>query len=146
MTPIIRLALRQDIPIVHDMIGQLARFHGDDPTISPLVLERLLFDQMQGRVWLAQVAGVPVGYALVLERANLVTGGMGHDINHLFVVEAHRAKGVGRALIAAVRAASEDAEFLVIGTHPANLGAQAAYRAMGLEEAPLSGPRFRIRL
>ena len=77
-----------------------------------------------------------------------MTGGTGHDINHLFVAEWRRRAGIGRALIAAARQISRaaGAEFLTIGTQVGNLGAQSAYHAMGLEELPASGPRFAIAL
>jgi ribosomal protein S18 acetylase RimI-like enzyme len=76
-----------------------------------------------------------------------VTGGQVHDINHLFVVEWRRRAGIGRALIAAAREISKDsgAEGLMIGTHRDNLGAQRAYRDMGLQEVQY-GPRFKVEL
>ena len=77
-----------------------------------------------------------------------MTGGAGHDINHLLSAEWRRRAGIGRALIAAAHQISRDvgAEFLTIGTQAGNLGAQSAYRAMGLEELAASGPRFAVAL
>ena len=148
MTLIIRQAVPGDLPEVHQMIGLLARHHGDQPQISLETLHRQVFDLGLGRLWVAAEEEGLIGYALMLVRPNLVTGGAGHDLNHLFVHEWRRRAGIGKALIAAVRAFSvaEGAESLVIGTHRENLGAQNAYRDMGLEEVPASGPRFRIAL
>ena len=111
-------------------------------------LHRQVFDLGVGRVWVAAEEEGLVGYALLLARPNLVTGGAGYDLNHLFVMEWRRRAGIGRALIAAARAwaAGEGAEFLMIGTHRENQGAQRAYKDMGLEELPAPGPRFRISL
>ena len=39
-------------------------------------------------------------------------------------------------------AAKAGARGLTIGTHPDNKGAQASYRAMGLEEITVAGSRF----
>ena len=115
--------------------------------ISLQTLHRQVFEMGLGRVWVAAEEEGLVGYALVLTRPNLVTGGVGHDINHLFVMEWRRKAGIGRALIAAARQAAqaEGAEVLMIGTHWKNLGAQDAYRDMGLEEVTF-GPRFKIAL
>lgn len=145
MTLMIREAVPDDLAQVHEMIGLLARHHGDEPTISLETLRRQVCDLGLARVWVAGEEEGLVGYALVVSRPNLVTGGAGHDINHLFVVEWRRKAGIGRALIAAARkAALEDgAELLTIGTHWKNLGAQTAYRDMGLEEVTY-GPRFKV--
>lgn len=143
----IRDAVPDDLPQVHDMIGLLARHHGDDPKISVPDLQDRIFAQGQGRILVAAEEEGLVGYALILARPNLVTGGAGYDINHLFVVEWRRRAGIGRALIAAAREVcrSAGAEMLVIGTNPEDLGAQSAYRDMGLEEVQ-HGPRFVVPL
>ena len=148
MTLTIRNATAMDIPEVHEMMGLLARHHGDTATISPQEMQRQVFDQARGRIMVAAEEEGLVGYALLLARPNLVTGGVGHDINHLFVVEWRRRAGIGRALIAALREVSlgEGAEFLTISAQAENLGAITAYREMGLQEMPLFGVRFRIDL
>ena len=148
MTLIIREATLGDLPQVHQMIGLLARHHGDEATITLQTLRTLIFDQPLGHLIVAGEEEGLVGYALLLARPNLVTGGAGHDINHLFVVEWRRKAGIGRALIAALQAVSTaaGAEYLMIGTHKENHGAQKAYRQMGLQEMPASGPRFKVEL
>jgi GNAT superfamily N-acetyltransferase len=148
MTLMIREAVPDDLAQVHEMIGLLAKHHGDEPTISQVTLHRQVFDLGLGRLWVAAEEEGLVGYALLLARPNLVTGGVGHDLNHLFVMEWRRRAGIGRRLIEAVRAhsATVGAEFLMIGTHRENHGAQRAYREMGLEEVPQGGPRFKVAL
>lgn len=148
MSVTIRPAEPRDLAEVHVLIGQLARHHGDEPRISQSQLQQQIFNEQRGRVLVAEGAGVLAGYALILPRPNLVTGGAGWDINHLFVRKPLRGQGIGRALIAAVAALAreEGAEILLIGTQSANLGAQAAYLAMGLPQLPASGPRFQVAL
>lgn len=148
MTLNIRPAVPDDLPQVLHMMDELARHHGDVATISPELLHHQIFAQGRGRIVVAGEEEGLVGYALLLSRPNLVTGGVGHDINHLFVVEWRRKAGIGRALIAALQQMSlgEGAEVLTISAHRENLGAQRAYRDMGLEEMPLFGPRFRVAL
>ena len=148
MTLKIREAVPDDLVQVHDMIGFLARHHGDAVTISVEDLHNRIFVRQQGRILVAAEEEGLVGYALILTRPNLVTGGAGHDINHLFVVEWRRRAGIGRALIAALREVSrgEGAEVLTISAQAKNLGAITAYRDMGLQEMPLFGVRFKIDL
>mgnify|MGYP003505624133 CR=1 FL=1 len=148
MTLTIREAVPEDLPQVLEMIAQLARHHGDEPTIRLGVLQNLVFDQGLARILVAAEEEGLVGYALILLRPNLVSGGVGHDINHLFVTEWRRRGGIGRALIAVARegAMRAGAEFLRIGTHSGNPGAQMAYRDMGLQELPVPGPRFQVAL
>ncbi|WP_373636897.1 GNAT family N-acetyltransferase [Yoonia sp. BS5-3] len=69
-------------------------------------------------------------------------------MQHLYVCETYRARGVGQALIAAVKThvAAAGAKGVTIGTAPDNKSAQAAYRAMGLEEITDAGPRFWIEI
>lgn len=148
MTLNIREAVPNDLPQIHQMIGLLARHHGEDVLISLETLHRQVFELEVGRVWVAAEEEGLIGYALVLIWPNLVTGKAAQEINHLFVMEWRRQAGIGRALIAAARDAAFDAgvEMLRIGTHPENRGAQRAYRDMGLEELPHGGPRFKIAL
>jgi GNAT superfamily N-acetyltransferase len=148
MTLKIRNATALDIPQVHEMMGLLARHHGDTATISMAEMQRQIFDLGLGRIVVAAEAEGLVGYALLMARPNLVTGGVGHDINHLFVVEWRRRAGIGRALIAALREVSrgEGAEVLTISAQAENRGAITAYHEMGLQEMPKFGVRFRIDL
>ena len=148
MTLTIRNATPMDIPQVHAMMGLLARHHGDTATITPPELQRQIFDLGLGRIVVAAEEEGLVGYALLLARPNLVTGGVGHDINHLFVVEWRRRAGIGRALIAALREVSRGAgaEALTISAQVENRGAVAAYREMGLQELPVFGVRFKVDL
>ena len=144
----IRPVEARDLGEVHSMIGQLARHHGDVPRISSAQVQQQVLDEARARVLVAEGAGVLAGYALILRRPNLVTGGVGWDINHLFVRAPLRGQGIGRALITAVAALAraEGAEMLLIGALASNLGAQAAYHAMGLPQLPAAGPRFQVAL
>ena len=148
MTLTIRDAVPDDLGQVHEMMGLLARHHGDTATISVQELQRQTFDLRLGRIVVAGEEEGLVGYALLLARPNLVTGGVGHDINHLYVVEWRRRAGIGRALIAALRevAQGEGAEYLTISAQAENHGAQRAYRDMGLQEMPQFGVRFKVAL
>lgn len=148
----VRTAEPVHLPEVHRMLIALAAHHGDAATITPADLSRLVFQSPATRLLVACLsdspAPHPVGYALLVARQNLVTGQVGYVMDHLFVQQPFRRAGVGRALIAAARELTleEGRSGLTISTHPANTDAQAAYRAMGLAELPVTGPRFAVAL
>lgn len=140
------------LPEVHRMLIDLAAHHGDVATITPPMLRALVLDAPDLRGLVAFPADrpsrLPVGYALLTRRTDLITGRSGYDITHLFVQDVFRGHGIGRALIAAARslAQAEGCRRLTIGTHPANAGAAKACRAMGLVERPVPGPSFAVPL
>lgn len=148
----IRLAAPEHLPEVHRMLIALAAHHGDQATITPDALRRIALQGPGARLIVATLDDSPVrhpvGYALLLLRPNMVTGGQSYVIDHLFVQEPLRHQGIGRALIdgAKVLARDEGRTGLVIGTHPENDAAAIAYRAMGLAELPASGPRFAVEI
>ncbi len=139
-------ATPQDLPQIHAMIGALSAFHGDTATITLAQLETALFQSELSMALVAREGDILVGYAGLNFTITLHTGAPRIDIHHLYVAQDHRAKGVGRALIAAAKtvAQAKGARGLTIGTDPDNAVSQAAYRAMGLEEITDAGPRFWI--
>ncbi|MDO9639641.1 MAG: GNAT family N-acetyltransferase [Pseudotabrizicola sp.] len=140
------------LPEVHRMLIDLAGHHGDVATITPSRLRALVLDAPDMRGLVAFPADrpsrLPVGYALLSRRTDLITGRSGYDIAHLFVQDVFRGQGIGRALIAAARglALAEGCSRLTISAHPANAGAAATYRAIGLTERPAPGPSFSVAL
>ena len=140
------------LPELHRMLIELAAHHGDVATITPPRLRACVLDGPDLRGLVAfpsdRPSRLPVGYALLARRVDLITGRTGYDIAHLFVQDVFRGQGIGRALISAARdlALAEGCTRLTIGTHPANSGAAAAYRAMGLPERPVPGPSFSVVL
>ena len=149
MPLITRSATADDLPAVLPMIHALAAHHGD---IATLTLETLAQDTAGPRPWItlivAETDSALVGYAALCPLAQLPFGVRGMDMHHLFVAESHRNSGVGRALTDAslAQARRMGCRYVMVGTHPDNLAAQAIYAAMGFEQRPDGGPRFRIRL
>lgn len=142
-------ARTSDLPHIQDMIRALSAYHDDQAHAPLLWLQQVFFGaEQRTTAYLAQRKGDVAGYAGVVRFPSLHEGVDRMDIQHLYVTEPHRHTGVGRALVAHVRqeAMRHQAQRLTIGTDPANRSAQAAYRAMGLQEITGTGPRFSIPL
>ena len=109
-------------------------------------LEDVLFTSGLSTAFVAREGDALIGYAGLNFTTEIHSGRTRIDIHHLFIEETHRAKGVGRALIAAAKelGRAQGAKGVTIGTAPNNETAQAAYRAMGLKEITDAGPRFWI--
>ncbi|WP_193746516.1 GNAT family N-acetyltransferase [Ruegeria sp. ANG-R] len=128
------------------MIEALARHHGDTPTASIQTIERDMFGDVPWVYTLvASVAGSIVGYASLYPLVQLQLGSRGIDMHHLFVEPRVRGAGIGKQLIAASidKARDLSCTYMMVGTHPENLNAQAIYLACGFERRDGTHPRFR---
>lgn len=143
----IETARPSDLPRIQQLIRELSAFHGDEAQVNLAQLQDIFFGpHPKGVAFVAKQGDDTIGYAGVLETVAIHSAIPRFDIHHLHVIETKRSQGAGRALIAAARshAAARGAKGLTIGTDPRNATAQAAYRAMGLEEITDAGPRFWI--
>ncbi len=146
---VVRAAIAADITQLLPLIAGLAAYHGDIATVTVADLQRDLFGP---RPWfyilVAQRRDDLVGYAALLPLAQLQFGKRGVDMHHLFVRQAERGQGIGRALITAAQDFARDLGccYLTVGTHADNLRAQATYPALGFHAATPHGPRFAVQL
>ncbi len=147
MPPTIRPATARDVPTLHRLIRALSAFHGEEATIS-LERTQTLFIGGPATALLACDASGVIGYIACLPVLRLNSGTSFLDLQHLYVCEGNRSRGIGRSLIVAAcdLGRAQGLTHARIGTHPDNAGAQAAYRAMGLTETGPFGPHFRIAL
>ena len=137
----------RDLTRILALIRDLSAFHGDEAAVTLEQLQQIFFGpHAQGVAFLARKGADVVGYAGVVETVVIHSGKPRFDIQHLQIVENHRNRGIGKALILAARdyASAQGAKGISIGTDPRNASAQAAYRAMGLNEITDAGPRFWI--
>jgi GNAT superfamily N-acetyltransferase len=150
MPPIsITPATPRDLPQIQRLIRALSAFHDDTATVTLEQLQSIFFGpRPKGIAFVARQGDAMIGYTGVLETIAIHSAIPRFDIHHLHVVENRRSQGVGRMLIAAAKAhaGAQGAKGLTIGTAPQNATAQAAYRAMGLEEITDAGPRFWIEI
>ena len=132
-----RPATAGDLPEVHRMLIALAARHGMPATITPRVLARIALEGRAARLLVALRADSPqrhpVGFVLLILGRNMVAGADWGVVEELYVQEPDRGRGIGRALLAAARAAAADAgcEGLTISTRPETDGATLVWRALG---------------
>lgn len=141
----IRPVERRDLRDVHEMIVALAAHHGEGAAVTLADLRRDLFGVTPWlRMLVAEGDGI-IGYASLGQRIRLGDGQRGLEVEHLFVRESLRGKGLGRRLLAAAEETARRLEggFVTIGTHPDNAAARDAYRACGYEPLPHDPLRFR---
>lgn len=147
--PLIRPANPADCTALCQMIGLLAQHHGDTPGLTPADLDRDLFGpQSWAEVLVADGPTGLMGYAALTRAVQLQHGGRTMDLHHLFVQEAARGQGLGKALVQAAidLAQSRGCLWLTVGTAPDNLAAQAVYPKLGFKAYVPQGARFSFDL
>jgi GNAT superfamily N-acetyltransferase len=135
---VIRPAGPDDAGLVADLIEELNRHQGE-PTgrVTADAVRRDGFGaRPEFQVLLAEVDGAVAGYALFHPSWSTEVGERGFYLYDLYVREAARGRGVGRALLAAVaaRARAEGRTFLWWSSKDWNREAQAFYAGLGAIE------------
>lgn len=145
----IRCADPADAGRIVQMVGMLARHHGDTPTLTVDDLARDAFGETPWiHVLVAEAGGELIGYAALCGLTRLQFGARGMDIHHLFTEAAYRGRGVGHSLVEAcrIKAISLSCRHMTVGTHPDNHKAQAFYESLGFQRKDAHPPRFSIPL
>lgn len=102
MKATIRRAVAADAPALLELVREYWAFEGIDgfdPVPVARALGLLLADPARGAGWIALAGDVPAGYLLAVYVLSLEHGGLTAEIDELFVRDAHRSGGVGRALL-----------------------------------------------
>lgn len=134
-----RLATADDAATLASLVAAL-RAHQGDPvehaTSDNLLRDGLGRPDAEFRAVLAEAEGAARGYALVHTTYSTEFAERGLFVYDLFVAEAARREGVGRALVAAVcrLAKAEGRSFLWWVSKPWNKEAHAVYRRLGAIE------------
>lgn len=103
MTLRIRPAERTDVPVVAELIWQLARFEKleNEVVLTEELLEAGLFGpRPYAETVIAEEDGEPIGFALFFHSFSTFLARPGLYLEDLFVLADHRGRGVGRALLA----------------------------------------------
>lgn len=101
----IRPATRHDVPLLLELIGELADYERlrHEVVLDAALLERHLFgERPAAEAVLAEIGGEAVGYALFFPTFSTFLGRPGIWLEDVFVRPARRGAGVGGALLAHV--------------------------------------------
>jgi GNAT superfamily N-acetyltransferase len=100
---LIRFSVAADVPTILAFIRELAEFEklADEVVADEAALKTTLFVRPAAEVLIAELAGVPVGFALFFESYSTFLAKPGLYLEDLFVRPPARGKGVGAALMSA---------------------------------------------
>lgn len=105
-TPVINPATPADVPLILQLIHELAEFEhlAHEVTATEAQLHEHLFGaRPYAEVLLARVAGQAVGFALFFHNYSTFVGKPGIYLEDLYVRDGWRTRGIGTALLQAVR-------------------------------------------
>ena len=96
-----RFAKPQDIPLILRFIRELAEYEGmlDQVVATEELLNQWLFEKEKAEVILGMKDGETVGFALFFHNFSTFLGRAGIYLEDLYVKEAYRGRGAGRALL-----------------------------------------------
>jgi GNAT superfamily N-acetyltransferase len=97
-----RPAEPQDVPLIADLIRQLARFEKLEQEVvltDELLMAGLFGTRPYAEAVLAEEEGQPIGFALFFHTFSTFLARPGIYLEDLFVLPDHRGRGVGRALL-----------------------------------------------
>lgn len=99
-TPQFRTAVRTDVPLILQMIRDLADYENllDDVIADEATLEDWLFDRQRAEVIFAMVEEKEVGFALFFHNFSTFLGRSGLYLEDLYVMPEYRHQGIGTAL------------------------------------------------
>lgn len=100
----LRPATREDAGIILSFIRELAAYErmSDDVVATEELLCEWIFDKQKAEVIFALEDGVEVGFALFFHNFSTFLGRAGIYLEDLFVKEAYRGRGHGKALLCAL--------------------------------------------
>lgn len=138
MTLTLRAARADDVPLLLDLITQLARYERLEAAAvaTPALLEHHLFGPMpRAHAMLAEQGGEPCGFALWFFSFSTFTGRPTLFVEDVFVREAWRGRGIGRAIFAelARRALAAECARMEWSVLDWNESAIGFYRSIGAE-------------
>ena len=107
-----------------------------DERVARAAMGGLISDRSLGRVWLIREGDEAVGYTVVTLGYSLEFAGRDAILDELFVREAHRGKGIGKATLAFVEKACQTlgAAALHLVVERENARAQAVYDKAGFSK------------
>ena len=139
MNPAIRPATANDVPA---LVALMTAFYAEADYPLPAgpaarAFHTLLADHRLGGIWLAEVDGAAVGHAVLTLSFSMEYGGLRGFVDDLYVSPAVRGRGVGLALLGAVRSACAErgVRALHVEVGPENATARRLYARAGYAES-----------
>jgi len=110
MNLVLRPAVVSDTFIIHHLIAELARYEHllDQVTVTPEMLQAALFERHEAQVILAQIDQAIVGFAVYFYNFSTFEGKKGLYLEDLYVIEANRKHGIGKALFSYLHKLAQD--------------------------------------
>lgn len=131
----IRKAQRQDVPVVLQLIKELAEYEKEPDAVEATeeILEQSIFDKQQANVVLLEERGQTIGFALYFFNFSTWRGKAGLYLEDLFVRPEFRGRGYGKLLLSylANQAQNNDCprfEWIVLDWNTPSIN---FYKAMG---------------
>ena len=131
--------MADDVPA---LVGLMTAFYAEADFPLPAgpaarAFQALLADPRLGGVWLAQVGSEAVGHAVLTLSFSMEYGGLRGFVDDLYVSPVARARGVGLALLGAVRSACVErgVRALHVEVGPENATARRLYARAGYAES-----------
>lgn len=100
MTPTFRTAIREDVPLIYQMICDLALYENllNEVVCNEATLEDWLFERHRAEVIFAMVEDKEVGFALFFHNFSTFLGRSGLYLEDLYVMPDYRHQGIGTAM------------------------------------------------
>jgi len=154
---LVRVARALELDVLAELNEELQRLHFENRPdqfngVDSEELKRWLADTLQtpaATVWVAEMRGVLVGYAIVFRRERTATpfcpARVWWELDAIGVRTEHRRTGIGRGLVGRIVAEAESAGIadIELNSWAFNTSAQAAFQRLGFKP---KSTRFELRL
>lgn len=100
MTPTFRTAIREDVPLIYQMICDLALYENllNEVVCDEVTLEDWLFERHRAEVIFAMVEDKEVGFALFFHNFSTFLERSGLYLEDLYIMPDYRHQGIGTAM------------------------------------------------
>lgn len=131
----LRIAGTEDMACVVDLVRRYHACENLSPENAGLesVLEPLLGQGDAGRIWIVELGGDAIGYVALCFGYSIEFGGRDAFIDELYILEEHRGRGIGAAVLAQIRCIARELgiEALHLEVARGNDRARRLYRRSG---------------